>query len=346
MRSEEAIRRRTAKLESELGSRLRAFIADPDITEVMLNPDGRLWTEGFQTGLVRHGTFEAHRAEALIGTVADCVDTVVTRERPIVSGLLPIANCRFEGLLPPVVARPCFTLRKPALKVFSLDDYLADGALSAQQALSLRNAVARRANILIAGGTGSGKTTLANALIAEIARLCPDDRLVLLEDTPEIQCLQANHVRLLSTDTVDMTALLRSTLRQRPDRILIGEVRGGEALALLKSWNTGHPGGLATIHANSAAGALTRLEHLIGEATPTPMRALIDQAVDLVVFIEKTEAGRHIREIASTAPLGKDLSRSTVSSLPQPLAANRGMPTTVDGPSFSSPSLPTERTAP
>jgi type IV secretion system protein VirB11 len=161
----------------------------------------------------------------------------------------------------------------------------------------LEIAIRDRKNILVAGGTGSGKTTLANALIAEIVQAHPEHRLVIIEDTAEIQCSAENAVLLHATDNVDMLRLLKATMRLRPDRILVGEVRGPEALALLKAWNTGHPGGVATVHANSAAAGLIRMEQLIAEATPTPIPVLIGEAVDLVVSIVKTPIGRKVHEI-------------------------------------------------
>jgi type IV secretion system protein VirB11 len=199
--------------------------------------------------------------------------------------------------LPPVVGAPTFTIRKRASQLIALDAYVASGVLSEGQADALRMAVASRRNIVVSGGTGSGKTTLANAVIAEVARVAPDHRLVILEDTAEIRCAAENAVALHTSDTVDMARLLKSTMRLRPDRIIVGEVRDGAALTLLKAWNTGHPGGITTVHANTAASALRRLEQLTAEASRQPMREVIGEAVDLVVSIERTPTGRCVREI-------------------------------------------------
>jgi type IV secretion system protein VirB11 len=165
------------------------------------------------------------------------------------------------------------------------------------QAATIRNAVSSRLNIIISGGTGSGKTTLANAVIDEIVKCAPEDRLVVLEDTAEIQCVADNAVLLHTSDAVDMARLLKSTMRLRPDRIVVGEVRDGAALTLLKAWNTGHPGGVATIHSNTAVSALRRLEQLTAEASMQPMEAVIGEAVDLIVSIERTPRGRRVRDI-------------------------------------------------
>lgn len=298
MREEQA-RRLIVKLRNELGPLIVRALDDDDITEIMLNPDGLIWTEGHTTGLKVIGRMDAAQAEALIGTVASSVSTTVTRSSPIVSGELPLNGERFEGMIAPVVASPTFTIRKRAIAVYSLDDYIRSGVISASVASALRVALKDRQNILLCGGTASGKTTLANALIAELATIAREQRVVIIEDTTEIQCAQENAVVMRTSDEVDMTRLLRSTLRMRPDRIIVGEVRGGEALTLLKAWNTGHPGGIATIHANGALAALPRLEQLIAEATTAPMGRLIAGSIDLIVSISKTESGRRVSELVA-----------------------------------------------
>lgn len=287
-----------AMLATALGPSIAAMLEAPDTIEVIANPDGRLWLE--QLGRGRIPTpyrLEAAEAERVIRLVATLTGAEATRESPIVSAELPPRGERFEGVLPPVARGPCFAIRKPAARVFTLDDYKASGVISEFQADQLRLSVARRANIIVAGGTGSGKTTLANALLHEIARL--NERVVILEDTRELQC-DAEDVVALRTQagSVSLSDLVRSTLRLRPDRIVVGEVRGPEALDLLKAWNTGHPGGIATLHANSARAALARLEQLTMEVCETPPRALIAEAIDLIVFIERGgPAGRRIPEI-------------------------------------------------
>jgi hypothetical protein len=171
------------------------------------------------------------------------------------------------------------------------------------QAEFLAHAVRERQNILIAGGTSTGKTTLANALLAEIA--ATGDRVLVLEDTVELQCAARDHVPLRTrAGVVSMTELVRSTMRLRPDRVVVGEVRGAEALDLIKVWGTGHPGGIATIHAGSALGALLRLEQLILEVAVNPPRALIAEAVNVVVYI--AGRGRNAASRASPASLGFD----------------------------------------
>lgn len=291
-------RRLLDKLRRELGETVLAALDDRRVVEVLLNPDGRLWVDRLGEGLSDTGaTMPAAQARSLIGTVASMLGMAVSPEHPIVEGELPLDGSRFEGLVPPVVAQPVFSIRKRASLVYTLDDYVRDGILPPAWADAVRRAVSAHRNILISGSTGSGKTTLANAILHEIASRCPGERVVIIEDTVELQCPVENRVELRATDAVDMTRLLRATMRLRPDRIIVGEVRGAEALTLLKSWNTGHPGGVATVHANSAPAALIRLEQLIREAGVPPAPHLIAEAVDLVVQIARTRDGRRVTEV-------------------------------------------------
>ena len=297
----EQYQRLQEKLRRELGLNVLTALRDPDITEVMLNPDGSLWVESQRDGMHDTGARMSEiQAENLIGTVASMLGTVVNTGSPIVEGELPLDGNRFEGILPPVSTAPAFVIRKRAGLVYTLDDYVTAGIVEPWQAEALREAIRTRQNIVIAGGTASGKTTLANALIHEMVALGdPTVRFVILEDTRELQCTARNAIQLRTGDVADLTRLARVTMRLRPDRIVIGEVRGAEALALLKAWNTGHPGGITTVHANSAAAALIRLDTLIQEAGVPPQPQLVVEAVDLLVFIARTAEGRCVRELAT-----------------------------------------------
>jgi len=285
------------KLEDALGEKLCAALRDESVVEIMLNPDGRLYVERLGEGISSTGAMLAATAEIVIGSVAHALRSAIDGTRPIVSGELPIGGHRFEGLLPPIVSAPAFTIRRRASRLILLDEYVHSHVMTKCQADIIRNAIVGKMNIVISGGTGSGKTTLANAVIGEIVRTAPQDRLVILEDTPEIQCAAENAVCLRTSDTIDMSRLLRCTMRMRPDRIIVGEVRDGAALTLLKAWNTGHPGGVATVHSNSAKSALRRLEQLTAEASPQPMHHVIAEAVDLIVSIARTPRGRRIRQV-------------------------------------------------
>ncbi|WP_028002685.1 P-type conjugative transfer ATPase TrbB [Sinorhizobium arboris] len=285
------------KLQNALGDQLCVALDDGNVVEIMLNPDGKLFIERLGHGVAPAGEMSSAAAEMVIGTVAHALQSTVDTEQPIISGELPIGGHRFEGLLPPVVAKPAFTIRCRASRLIPLDDYVCSGMMTENQAATIRSAMASRLNIVISGGTGSGKTTLANAVIGEIVKSAPEDRLVVLEDTAEIQCAADNAVLLHTSDTVDMARLLKSAMRLRPDRIVVGEVRDGAALTLLKAWNTGHPGGVATIHSNTAMSALRRLEQLTAEASQQPMHEVIGEAVDLVISIERTPSGRRVRDV-------------------------------------------------
>ncbi|SFK84625.1 type IV secretion system protein VirB11 [Rhodanobacter glycinis] len=293
-----ALDRRVRMLRTAMGPLIAAALDDPDVVEVLLNPDGTLWIDRLSTGRAPTGaSLSAADGERIIRLVAAHVRAEVHAGKPLLSAELPETGERFEGVLPPAVPGPAFALRKRAVGVIGLDRYIADGILGAEHAVFLRQAIGERQNILIAGGTSSGKTTLANALLAEIA--ATGDRVLVLEDTVELQCAARDHVPLRTLPgVVSMTELVRATMRLRPDRVIVGEVRGGEALDLVKVWGTGHPGGIATVHAGSAHGALLRVEQLILEVAVTPPRALIAEAINVVVFIAGRGRARRIRDIA------------------------------------------------
>lgn len=295
----ERARRISEKLARELGPQVYAALNDADVLDIILNPDGIVWVERLGSAPERLGEMPPYQAEALIATIAAEMRTVVTAEHPILECEIPIDGSRFSAVIPPVVSAPAFAIRRRASKIFTLADYVATGVMTTRQAARLARAVEERRNIVIAGGTGSGKTTLANAILAHMAEACPDDRLVVIEDTTELQCAAPNAIIMRSTSAVSLQRLVRTALRFSPKRIIVGEVRGGEALELIKAWNTGHPGGVATIHANNAREGLQRLEDLVREATQAPMQKTIAAAVHFVVFIAKTTRGRVVEELIS-----------------------------------------------
>ena len=303
-RQSEAVSRGARMLRTALGPAIAGFLEDPQTVEVMLNPDGRLWIDRLSEGLSDTGErLSPADGERIIRLVAHHVGAEVHAGAPRVSAELPGTGERFEGLLPPVVTVPAFAIRKPAVALFTLEDYVGAAIMTEAQAGILRAAVASRRNILIAGGTSTGKTTLTNALLAEVAKT--NDRVVLIEDTRELQCTAPNLVALRTKDgVVSLSDLVRSSLRLRPDRIPIGEVRGAEALDLIKAWGTGHPGGVGTIHAGTALGALRRLEQLIQEAVVTVPRALIAETINLVAVLDGRGSARRLTELASVEGLG------------------------------------------
>jgi type IV secretion system protein VirB11 len=295
--------RQLQMLRTALGPDIAGALDDPEVVEVLLNPDGSLWVDRLGSGRSATGIkLPPATAERVIRLVAACIGVEVHARAPIVSAELLERGERFEGVLPPIVRAPTFAIRKRAVGVIRLERYVSEQILTEAQAVFLRYAVCARLNILIAGGTSTGKTTLANALLQEIA--ATNDRVIVLEDTVELQCIAEDHVPLRTKPgVVSMAELVRSTLRLRSDRIVVGEVRGAEALDLIKAWGTGHPGGIATIHAGSALGALHRLEQLIQEVVVTVPRPLIAQTVDVVVFIAGRGRARRIEDIVRVTGL-------------------------------------------
>jgi type IV secretion system protein TrbB len=320
-------RRLDVKLRRELGDQLLGLLADERTEDIVLNPDSSLWVKQMGEGFVRLGQMLPVRAASALGTIAAWRGTVLNHEHPILETELPIDGSRFEGITAPVVRQPVFAIRLRPRKIFTLDEYKVGGILTEKDdplnryccgndfpasvrglkhAEIIRTAVVERKNILIAGSAGSGKTTLTNSILRELARLTPHDRVLVIEDTTELQCSVANYVDLHTAGHITMIDCLRACMRLQPRRIVVGEVRGAEAHAVLKAWNTGHPGGIATIHANDALSSLTRLESLLtqsdeGRSMPHEFRcALIAEAVDLVVFIDEepgAAAGRKVREV-------------------------------------------------
>ena len=294
------VHRTLEALRHALGPVVLAALIEPTVVEILVNPDGRVVLDRSGGGRQDTGeTLSSEARERVIRLVADYVGDPVTREDPRLSGILPGTGERFQGLLPPVVLAPAFSIRKRPAVVWGLDHYVRDGVMTSDQALVLRQAAVSRRNILISGGTGSGKTTLANAVLAEPA--FAGDRVFLIEDTPELQCSAWDTVAVVtrrSPRVIGVVDLVRDALRMRPDRIVVGEMRdGAAALETLKSWNTGHPGGLSTLHANSAEDALRRMEDLISEVVSVVPQRAIGATIDLVVQISRTPEGRRVETI-------------------------------------------------
>lgn len=301
MQQATTLERHRTMLRTAMGPRIAAALADPSVEEIMVNPDGRLWLERIGEGCVEtDDRLNSHEVERIIRLVASHVHVEVHAGNPKLSAELPDTGERFQGTLPPVSLAPCFTIRKPAAVVYPLEDYVAKHFMLPTQADVLRKAVLQRRNVLIAGSTFTGKTTLANALLKIVGD--QNERVVLIEDTRELQCTAKNCVSLRTQPGVATLAeLVCATLRMRPDRIIVGEVRDKDALDLLKAWNTGHPGGIATLHANSALAALYRLESLISEAVVNVPRYLIAETIDLIVFISGRGNERRIQSISEVS---------------------------------------------
>lgn len=292
--------RRLEALRHALGETVLVALEAPEVVEILANPDGRLILDRIGEGRRDTGrVLSVEARERAIRLIADYVGETVTREDPRLSGVLPGSGERFQGVMPPVSVAAAFSIRKRPAVIWRLEDYVRDEIMSERQAEVLRLGAADRRNILISGGTGSGKTSLANAVLAEAA--FAEDRVFLIEDTPELQCSAWDLVAVMTRRqprVIGVADLVRDALRMRPDRIVIGEMRdGAAALETLKSWNTGHPGGLSTVHANSAEGALRRMEDLIGEVASQASCRMIGEAVDCVVHIRRTPSGRRVEAV-------------------------------------------------
>ena len=286
-----------------LGPTLTELFQDDDVTEIYINPQEcvvRVDTRS-RGKITTAERMSAHRVEMLLNAVAASIGENLTPESPRLQAELPkpvFRGSRLQGFVSPVSAGPSFTIRKPPTVIYSLDEYVARSVISGAQRDQLQSAIAEHRSIVVAGGTNTGKTTLANALLREITLQFPHERLVLLEDTVELQCAASDHLALRTNGRVTLADLVRNTLRTSPDRIIVGEVRGAEALDLLDAWATGHPGGIATVHASSAEGALFRLDRLAQRANVPPQAALVAEAVGLVVVIEGGNVRRRVSEIA------------------------------------------------
>ncbi|MGH3711707.1 MAG: P-type conjugative transfer ATPase TrbB [Pseudonocardiaceae bacterium] len=293
----EKLNRLMKQTERLMGALILEWLRDPSVIEIMLNPDGQLWVERMGEPMSCGGKMNSGTAEQMIKNIASMVGEEVNKSNPILECELPMTGERFEALLPPLVEGPSFTLRRKALRVFTLKEYVDNRVMTERQAQVLHEAVIQRENILVVGGTGSGKTTLTNAILHEISVETPQHRVVFIEDTRELQRSSPNAVGIKTTERFDIQRALKATMRLRPDRVIVGEVRGGEALGLIKAWNTGHPGGVATVHANGGREGLGRLEDLVGEARVGSAHKAISAAVNIVVVISKTNSGRRITEM-------------------------------------------------
>ncbi|MDE2028594.1 MAG: P-type conjugative transfer ATPase TrbB [Candidatus Omnitrophica bacterium] len=306
----------------DLGEHVLSALLDEEVYEVLLNPDGKLWVDGYR-GKRRYGSMAASAAQNLINTIASVSNETVTHRNPSFSGELWIEMegefklFRFQAFIPPVVAYPAFAIRKRAGRTIALEQFVRDEILNPLQGKIIKDFVERRKSIIVIGGTQSGKTTLCNAILDCVAKVHPDDRVVLIEDTQELQCNVEDCVALRSSPLRSMNDLIFDSMRMRPDRIVIGEVRGKEAYSLIKAWNTGHPGGISTLHANSTLSGLLRLEQLILEAGVPALPEAVAEAVNLLVFIQKTNKAKKGRQVTDMLELkGYDKTHGYLTAAP------------------------------
>ena len=293
--------RRLEILEQSLGCSIMRYLHDDNVTEILVNPDGKLWIDTFDHGFEDTGiVMDPDATKRVIYAVADLSGQVIDlRSDPSLQADSPpsrlFSNCRFQAELPMIVTGPSFNIRKHSKTVFTLDDYVDQGTMTVQQKAAILAAIQGKKNIVAAGGTASGKTTLLNAILAEISNL--DERIITIEDTKELRCTAENCVALTTTDSVDMDSLLKKTLRLSPNRIVVGEVRSREALTLIDAWSTGHRGGCSTVHSDSAQETLYRLEGMISRVSVNPQQAAIARAINVIVYIAKRAATRRVEEV-------------------------------------------------
>lgn len=293
-------------LEYNCGDLIMGPLRDASVIEIMLNPDGRLWIEKYGQEQECIGDLPLAQGRLILSLVASALGQTVDALHPVVEGSFPLDGSRFEGTFPPLVGPGAsFSLRKKASRVITMREYLEQGIIAPEVVPIIRNAILDRKNIVVVGGTSSGKTTFVNAIIHELDELCTHDRLLILEDTAELQSHAPNSVFFLTSELagIGMRQLTKVCMRYAPRRILVGEVRDAAALELLKLWNTGHPGGVGTFHADSAEEALERLEELVEEAGVGPKQKLIGRAIDMIIYMEKTR--QNTRRLASIISVNK-----------------------------------------
>lgn len=284
---------------------LGAYIVDlmhkEDITEIYVNDDGFIRYQSRDEGKVKTNEFLSPDNRArIINFIAGMDGKIITEDIPAISAELKGYHSRFQGNMPPIVSTPQFNIRMRATKIFTLEDYVKNGTLNADYVPYLKQAIKDRKNIIVTGGTGTGKTTLINALLQKMALLTPYHRIITLEDMPELQCAADDYSAMYTKQDTnkdyikyDMTKLVELCMRRSPDRIIVGEIVNGAAYSMLKAWNTGHEGGLSTVHANSAEEALLRIESLALENKDAAgnIKELIGMAVDVVISISHVDLG-------------------------------------------------------
>lgn len=301
---------------------IEPLLLDESVSEIMGNPDGSWWSE--REGVLRRETevkMDANSLRVGLEVIANKMEKRLDADSPLLHVQLPDGS-RLAAVLPPVVKpAPAITIRKFTSRRFTIEDLIARGTLTLPLAEFLRARIAEGKTLLISGGTGTGKTTLLRILADGIPE---HQRIVVIEDTAELAIQKSNIVAAeCQTDTfksaVSFDDLLKSALRWRPDRIILGEVRGLEARTLLDSLNTGHSGSLATIHANSAEKALHRFAHLVmrthAQSNFADIEAEIADAVDFVVHIERERGRRIVREALALSGYDRDAKRFHIESV-------------------------------
>ena len=288
-------KRQAELVKDSLGKEILKYLDDPEVNEVYINQDYSLRIDTISGRRKTDVILTSARVARICKSIAGINRQVITEKNPELGVEIRLLQVRAQIMFPPIVSRPTFFLRKKPRQIFSLEDYQAQGALSEKYYEIIVDCIKRRKNIIVAGATGSGKTTFLNAILKKLSEINPEHRLVILEDLPELQC-SSDDVQYMTTSgnrttSVTMQDLVFISMRLSPQRILIGEVRDKSAYDVLKAWNTGHPGGFCTIHADGCHDAFIRLELLVKEAdtgsSTRDIKALIGSTVGVVISIQK-----------------------------------------------------------
>lgn len=284
------------------------IINDTSVTDIAIGHGGEVIVEGFGHDKVYSGIFYDEAATTrIIYACAAVLGTTVDPANPVVEGVLKKWNIRIEGILPPRSAEcPMLFIRRLGGKIFPLEKYLEEKRITEDQYRLLLHHITKRSNILIGGATGSGKTTFLNAIINKMQELTPDDRFFIVEDANEIQCTAKDKVPVFA-EGEDTVKAVRISLRCNVDRIIFGELRFGSTTnELLKAWNTGHSGGLSTIHADSALSMISRVRDLLREVIKGELPD-IAQSVQLLVHMKPSKNGPLVNEIVETHAVSNSL---------------------------------------
>lgn len=292
----EKLERLHGQLRGDFGPGICAALSNDTVTEIKVGEDGKLWLKkhvvGWEDTLQ---TVSADQRLRALNTMASILGKTVNASTPTLSGELPLTGDRVEGSVPPSSPSASFVIRRHAPKVFTLADYVKDRILEKWQAAVLAKHVRGRSNIVFSGATNSGKTTIANACLQLVG---PQEHVVIVEDTEELQCDAPNLSRYKTGDPhPTMLEQIKSYMRRAPDRLVIGETRDRAGLEMLKAWDTGHRGGITTVHATNAHRVFDRFAQFCEEAGTTPQWRLMRSALDLICHMEMTPNGRRMTEI-------------------------------------------------
>lgn len=292
------------KLSREVSGPIQAALADKEVIEIVCNSDGSIWKLSQNNGWKEIDRISPAKADSILSTVAALTENIINSKNPQIQCVFPLDGSRLQGLLPPAVTAPIFDIRKHSAHIFSIEEYIAANIMTKDQAEIIKQAVIGRKNILISGGTCSGKTTLTKTIIDLAAQLgAPGERFVIIEDTRELYCTAKNTVSIHAYTRDMLSQFTQSAMRLRPDRVILGEVRGREAYDLMYLLNSGHPGSFTTIHANNARLALHKFLMLARESGEDVHPQRVVECFDIVISIKRTHTRLQVDEVAKVQGL-------------------------------------------